>query len=159
MEAVIREATAGDYEVLCGLFDEVDTLHRDHLPHIFRRPAGPTRERAYYAGLIADENVGLFLAEVNRRAVGFVHGVIREAPAIPILIPRRYAVVDSIGVKADYRGRGIGRMLMHHIHAWAIAAGAGVIELNVHAFNTAAISFYRKLGYEVTSQRMSRSLD
>lgn len=159
MEAIIRAATAGDYAALCALFDEVDALHRDHLPHIFRKPAGPARERAYYADLIADENVGLFLAEVNQCAVGFVHGIIREAPAIPILVPRRYAVVDSIGVKADYRGRGIGRVLMQHIHAWAIAAGASAIELNVHAFNAGAIAFYRRLGYEVASQRMSRSLD
>jgi ribosomal protein S18 acetylase RimI-like enzyme len=159
MEAIIRAATAGDYATLCALFDEVDALHRDHLPHIFRKPAGPARERACYDGLIADENVGLFLAEVNGSAVGFVHGVIREAPAIPILVPRRYAVIDSIGVKSGFRGRGIGRMLMQHIHAWAITAGAGAIELNVHAFNTGAIEFYRKLGYEVASQRMSRPLD
>lgn len=159
MEDVIREATSADYEVLCALFDEVDALHRDHLPQIFRQPPGPVRERAYYQGLLADEAVGLFLAEVDGTAVGFVHGVIREAPAIPLLVPRRYAVVDSIGVKADYRGRGIGRMLMHRIHAWASAAGASAIELNVHAFNASAIAFYRRLGYEIASQRMSRSLD
>ncbi len=29
----------------------------------------------------------------------------------------------------------------------------------VHAFNSGAIAFYRKLGYEVASQRMSWSLD
>lgn len=150
---------ADDYAAFCELCDEVDALHRDHLPRIFRRPTGPARERAYFEGLLADEAVGLFLAEVDGAVVGFVHGVIREAPAIPILVPRRYAVVDGIGVKTDCRGRGIGRMLMCHIHAWAIAAGAGAIELNVHAFNAGAIAFYRSLGYEVASQRMSRSLD
>lgn len=159
MADIIRAATADDYDAFCELCDEADALHRDHLTHIFRRPTGPVRERAYFQGLLADENVGLFLAEVDGAAVGFVHGVIREASALPMLVPRRYAVVDSIGVKRDYRGRGLGRMLMCHIHAWAIAAGAGAIELNVHAFNAGAIAFYRSLGYEVASQRMSRSLD
>jgi ribosomal protein S18 acetylase RimI-like enzyme len=159
METVIREATTDDYEVLCELFDEVDALHRDHLPHIFRKPTGLVREPAYYQGLITDENVGLFLAEVNGSAVGFVHGVIRDTPPIPILVPRRYAVVDSIGVKSDFCGGGIGRMLIQRIHVWAIAKGATAIELNVHAFNTGAISFYRKLSYEAVSQRMSQSLD
>ena len=106
-----------------------------------------------------DENVGLFLAEVNGGAVGFVHGVVRDTPAIPILIPRWYAIVDSIGVKSDFRSDGIGRMLMDAIHAWAIAKGASAIELNVHAFNTGAIRFYRKLGYKTASQRMHQSLD
>lgn len=159
MEVVIRQATVDDYQALCALFNEVDALHRDQLPHIFRKPTGPIRERAYYDVLIADENVGLFLAEVSGRAVGFVHGAIREAPALLILVPRRYAIIDNIGVKADYRGRGIGRKLVYHVHAWATAAGAGAIELNVHAFNTGAIAFYCRLGYEVASQRMSRSLD
>jgi diamine N-acetyltransferase len=159
MEAIIREATADDYEVLCALFDEVDTLHRDHLPHIFRKPTGPVRERAYCQGLVMDENVGLFVAEVNERAVGLVHGVFRDASALPIFVPRRYAIVDSLGVKSDLRGGGIGRMLMQRIHEWAIAKGANAIELNVHAFNTGAISLYRKLGYEAVSQRMSQSLD
>ncbi len=109
--------------------------------------------------MITDENVGLFLAEVNGSAVGFVHGVVRDTPAIPILVPRRYAIVDSIGVTSGFRGGGIGRMLMERIHAWAVAKGASAIELNVHAFNSGAISFYRKLGYETVSQRMSRSLD
>jgi ribosomal protein S18 acetylase RimI-like enzyme len=159
MEALIREATADDYETLCELFDEVDALHRVHLPHVFRKPTGPVREQAYYRGLITDENVGLFVAEVSGSAVGFVHGIVRDTPAIPILVPRRYAIVDSIGVKSDFRGSGIGRMLVQRIHAWAIAKGASAIELNVHAFNTGAVSFYRKLGYETVSQKMSQSLD
>jgi ribosomal protein S18 acetylase RimI-like enzyme len=159
MEVLLRAATADDYEALCELFDEVDGLHRDHLPLIFQQPTGPVREQAYHQGLITDENVGMFLAEVNGSAVGFVHGVVRDTPAIPILVPRRYAIVDSIGVTSGFRGGGIGRMLMERIHAWAVAKGASAIELNVHAFNSGAISFYRKLGYEVASQRMSRSLD
>ncbi len=159
MEALIREATADDYEALCEPFDEVDALHRDHLPHLFRKPTDPVREQAYFRGLIMDENVGLFLAEVNGSAAGFVHGVVRDAPALPIFVPRRYAVVDNLGVKSDFRGSGIGRMLIQQIHAWAIAKGASAIELNVHAFNTGAIRFYRKLGYETVSQRMSQVLD
>jgi diamine N-acetyltransferase len=91
--------------------DEVDALHRAHLPHIFRKPTGAVQEQAYYQGLITDENVGLFLAEVNGSVVGFVHAVIRDAPALPIFIPRRYAVVDNLGVKSDFRGGSIGRRL------------------------------------------------
>jgi diamine N-acetyltransferase len=159
VEMVIREATADDYEVLCELFDEVDALHRDHLPQIFQKPTGPVREQETYRGLIMDENVGLFVAELNERAVGFVHAVIRDTPALPIFVSRRYAIVDGIGVRSDMRGGGIGRMLMNRIHEWAMAKGAIAIELNVHEFNKGAIRFYRKLGYDTVSQKMSRLLD
>ena len=159
MAVVIREAAADDYEALCELFDEVDALHRDHLPQIFQKPTGPVWEQETYRGLITNGNVGLFVAEVNERAVGFVHAIIRDTPANPILVPRRVAIVDSIGVKSDFRGGGIGRMLMHKIHEWAIVKGAIAIELNVHEFNRGAISFYRKLGYDTVSQKMSKLLD
>jgi hypothetical protein len=92
----IRKATPEDYKTLCELVDEVDDLHRGNLPHIFQKPNGPVRENDYYRGLITDENVGLFVAEVGEKLVGFVHSVISDAPAIPILLPRRYAIVDSI---------------------------------------------------------------
>jgi hypothetical protein len=77
VEVSIRKATAEDYNALCELFDEVDALHRDNLPHIFQKPKGPVREQDYYWGLIANENVGLFVAEIGEKLVGFVHAVIR----------------------------------------------------------------------------------
>jgi GNAT superfamily N-acetyltransferase len=140
VEVVIREATADDYAVLRELFDDVDALHRDNLPQIFQKPTGPAWEQEYYRRLITDENVGLFVAEVNEKVLGFIHAVIRDTPPIPILVPRRYAIVEGIGVRSDFRGGGIGRMLMDRIHEWAIVKGAIAIELNVHEFNRGAIS-------------------
>lgn len=158
MEVSIRQATAEDYNVVCDLFDEVDALHCDSLPDIFRRSTGPARELDYYLGLIADEDVGLFVAEVGGRIVGFAHAVIREAPAIPIFVPRRYAVVEGIGVTAEFRGRGIGRGLMDTVEAWARARGARSVELNVYEFNNGAIAFYESLGYGTRSRKMSKAL-
>ncbi len=159
MEIYIRKATAKDYDILCELFDEVDALHRDNLAHLFQKPNGPVRERDYYEGLIADENVGLFVAAVGEKPVGFVHAIIKDAPAIPIFVPRRYAIVDNIGVKPEFRNQGIGRLLMDTIHKWAITKGATSIELNVYEFNQTAIAFYQRLGYETYSRRMSRTLN
>jgi ribosomal protein S18 acetylase RimI-like enzyme len=159
MEVSIHKATAEDYNTLCELFDEADALHRGTLPHIFQKPNGPVRERDYYWGLIADENVGLFVAEVGEKLVGFVHAVIRDAPAISVFVPRRYAIVDGIGVKSEFQNHGIGRMLMDTVHEWAIAKGATSIELNVYEFNKTAIAFYQRLGYETLSRKMSRVLN
>jgi ribosomal protein S18 acetylase RimI-like enzyme len=159
VEVVVREATADDYAVLCELFDEVDAFHRDGLPRVFQRPTGPVREQEYYRGLITDDNVGLFVAEVNEKVVGFVHARIIETPVIPVLVPRRYAIVDNLGVKSEFRGSGIGRRLMHKIHAWVTTKDAESIELNVYEFNQGAISFYQKLGYDTFSIKMRKVLD
>ncbi|MGD9094002.1 MAG: GNAT family N-acetyltransferase [Anaerolineales bacterium] len=159
MEVSIRKATAEDYNALCELFDEVDALHRDNLTHIFQKPNGPVREYDYYLGLITDENVGLCVAEVGKKLVGFVHAFIMDTPVVPVFVPRRYAVVDSIGVKSEFQNQGIGRMLMVTVHAWAIETGATSIELNVYEFNKTAIAFYQSLDYETLSRKMIKTLD
>lgn len=155
---VIRKAMLDDYDELCALIVEVDELHRNNLPQRFREPKGPTREWEYYRSVITDENMGFFVAEDDGKLVGFVHVVVRESRDIPILVPRRYAVIDSIAVKEELRGTGIGRGLMERAHEWGLSMGVTEMELNVFAFNEDAVAFYRKLGYRTVCHEMSRPL-
>ena len=157
MTISVRKATTNDYNTLCELFDEIEALHRDNLPHIFQKPRGSVREK-YYSGLMADENVSLFVAEAGGKLVGFVHAIVRDTPAIPVFVPRRYAIVDSIVVKSEFQNHGTGRILMDKMQEWAIAKGAVSIELNVYEFNETAISFYERLGYQTFSRKMSKDL-
>ena len=120
MEVSVHKATADDYNALCELFDEIDALHRDNLPHIFQKPSGPVREYGYYSGLIADENVGLFVAEIGEKLIGFVHAIVRDTPAIPVFVPRRYAIVDSIVVESEFQNHGVGGVLMDTMQEWAL---------------------------------------
>ncbi|GAB4472395.1 MAG: GNAT family N-acetyltransferase [Anaerolineales bacterium] len=159
MDINIRNAIATDYPALCELFEEVDALHRVNLPHLFQKPHGSAREMAEFLELITDENVGLFIAERDDKLLGFVHVIVREAPPIPIFVLRRYAVIDNLGVKSEYRRHGIGQMLMSTAQKWALAKGATAIELNVYEFNQTAIAFYHRLGYEDLSRKMIKRLD
>jgi ribosomal protein S18 acetylase RimI-like enzyme len=159
MKLSIREAVASDYDDLCALFDEGDALHRENLPRVFRKPGGAARSKDYVLALVADEAVGIFVAQVGDRLVGSICVTIRESPELPIFVRRRYAVVDNVVVKEEFRRAGIGRSLMEKAHAWALAQGADSIELNVWEFNLGAIEFYRTLGYETASRKMSRRLD
>jgi ribosomal protein S18 acetylase RimI-like enzyme len=158
MELSIREAVASDYDELCDVFDEGDALHRENLPRIFRKPRGAVRGRDYVLGLIADEAVGFFVAQVRDRLVGSICVMIRQSPEMPIFVRRRYAVVDNVVVKREFRRTGIGRALMEKAHEWAVAEGADSIELNVWEFNREAVEFYKTLGYETASRKMNKRL-
>ena len=158
MKISFRKATVDDYNNLCELFDEINSLHRNNLPYRFRKASGPAREQNYYSGLIADENVGFFVAEMGDKLVGFGHVIVRDTPAFPIIVPRRYATVDSIVVKPGFQQGGIGRVLMNKMQEWAIVKGVTSIGLNVCEFNQTAISFYEKLGYQTISRKMSKEL-
>ncbi len=159
MEATIRKATPQDYSELCVVIDQGDALHRDNVPQLFQKPIGPVRSRDYILGLLADENVGLFVAEQDGTLVGFVHVIIRDAPAVPMFVPRCYAMIDSIAVREEYRGQGIGHALMTQAHDWAAAKGATSVELNVYDFNKQARAFYRSLGYEIQAHWMRKPLE
>ncbi len=159
MTMVIREAVEGDYKALCGLVDQVDKPHRDRLPGRFKAAEGPARSQDFFFKAISASDVGFFVAEIERSLAGLVHVVVRDAPDVPILVPRRYAVVDNLVVRADLRRSGIGRALMSKAYGWARGKGATSIELNVYDFNQPAMAFYRALGYEIISHRMSRSVD
>lgn len=158
MDIAIREATAGDYEALCIIMHEVDRMHRDALPQRFRTPDGPARERDYVMNAIRSPDVGLFVAEKAGQLVGFLHAIVRHTSDIPILVPRRYVVIDNLAVTEEHRRSGIGRALMEKAEAWARAKGATSIELNVYAFNQTAKRFYQELGYKIVSHRMTKSL-
>jgi ribosomal protein S18 acetylase RimI-like enzyme len=158
MTVNIRQAAQEDYSALCELFDEIDAYHRDRLPHLFKHPGGPARDLEYFSWLVSDENVGFFVAEIDERLVGLIHALVRDAPDIPILVPRRYAIVDTLVVKSDFQQQGIGKQLMDSIQAWALAKGATCIELSVYEFNQTAISFYEGLGYQTLSRKMSKDL-
>jgi ribosomal protein S18 acetylase RimI-like enzyme len=109
--------------------------------------------------LIADPNVGFFVAVGDEDLVGCIIIAARQTPDFPILVPRSYAMVDCIVVKQLYRGHGIGRALMAAGERWARARGIEAIELNVFEFNTAARAVYERLGYETVSRRMVKTLD
>jgi len=158
MEVLIRPAREQDYEALCAIIGEVDRLHRDNLPHRFQAAEGPARSKSFLVRRMGAPDIGLFVAETEGSLVGFIDVEIRHTPDVPIFVPRRYAIVDDIAVKAAYRRSGIGEALMSEARAWAEAKGATSIELNVYAFNRGAIAFYRQLGYEVLSHRMVKRL-
>lgn len=58
--------------------------------------------------------------------------------------------VPSLGIAVDgqWRGQGVGRRLVTHLHVIAAARGAATVRLKVYRTNTAAIALYRSFGYE-----------
>lgn len=166
MQIAIRAATVRDLDELSEIIEEVDSLHREHLPHIFRKPHGLPRDRTYMRELLGDDLCGLFVAQATGlgqgktegQILGFVQAAIRDTPPIPILVRRRIAVVENLAVREGTRRVGIGRALMRHAQHWAEGLGATEVELNVYEFNQAAVSFYRSLGYTTSNRRMSKRL-
>jgi L-amino acid N-acyltransferase YncA len=60
----------------------------------------------------------------------------------------RYSVEHSVHVRADRRGRGIGRALVEALFPHAATMGKHVIIGGIDADNAASIRFHQQLGFE-----------
>lgn len=54
----------------------------------------------------------------------------------------------GMGIIPEYRGKGIGSMLLKEVISLCRAKGLEKIELDVYAENSAAIALYKKFGFE-----------
>lgn len=68
------------------------------------------------------------------------------------------AWVYNVEVSPEHRGKGYGRAIMLAAEELLRGRGVGRLGLNVFGGNRTAIALYDSLGYEVTSQQMSKPL-
>jgi GNAT superfamily N-acetyltransferase len=61
-------------------------------------------------------------------------------------VGRRGLYLEDLFVRPGHRGRGVGRALLQHLAALAVARGCGRFEWAVLDWNQPAIRFYRSLG-------------
>jgi ribosomal protein S18 acetylase RimI-like enzyme len=158
MDYVIREATPHDLDGVNRVLAEVDTYHHDALSQIFRAPEGSPRAIAYLLAVIAADDAALYVAESDGTVIGVVQVGARSTPDIPLLVPRRYAVVETLAVLAAHRRAGVGRALMARAQRWTAEHGMTEVELNVWEFNRDAIAFYQALGYSTVRRTMHRDV-
>ena len=92
-------------------------------------------------------NSRYFLVAVNDedQIVGYA-GVLVVAPGVE-------ADVLTVGVLPEYLRQGIATRFMAELEKWSISKQAPAMMLEVGTENTAAITLYKKLGYENISTR------
>jgi GNAT superfamily N-acetyltransferase len=97
--------------------------------------------------IIAYERAGLFVAEGEGKLAGYIHAFLRDTPAAVVLVPRRFAMIDSMAVGANQRRKGIGQALIAQVRRWTREQAATSVDLNVYEFNRDALLFYESLGF------------
>ncbi len=151
----IRPATEDDFSQICSVLEELDTIHREALPHVFRRPGGPPRSADDLRKMASDTAV-LIVAELEAKVVGVANAYLLDTPERFVFRARRTAVVDNVVVAKRFRRAGIATLLLRNLESWAESLDAHAVELNVWSFNEAATAFYRSLGYSTIRERLAK---
>jgi len=99
-----------------------------------------------------------FLGEIQNTPVSFPLVVVQKPTekVIGYIIYwhiREDVQVNNIAVHPDFRGKGIGEALMRHVIAKVRKDGATFMALEVRPSNAAAVTLYKKLGFEMLGSR------
>lgn len=70
----------------------------------------------------------------------------------------RHIEPDNVIVHPDYRGKGVGGILMNWIHEYAIGLNCLTSELNAKVSNEAGKRFRERLGYQVVGYHFIKPL-
>ncbi len=138
----IRIATFADVEAWAGLrvqlwrdmsLDE----HQDEIAAMLARP-----REAYIAFLDEDSGAGLR---------GFAEAALRRdhvngCETTPV------AFLEGIFVRAEHRGRGLGRRLLRAVRSWAHETGCSELGSDADLANTTSHAFHQAVGFEETER-------
>lgn len=140
---VVRYAKSSDYDRVEVLMKQVQQLHMEWRPDIYKMGA-TVLPRDIYEKAVAEKN--FLVAEVDGKVVGllFFYVYHRENDTS---VTRDVLFVDSMAVHEDFRGQGIGRALFDYVKAMAAEKHIDALELSVNAKNTDAMAMYRKYGF------------
>ena len=107
MAVVIRHATAADLPALRTIFDDVDACYQTALPHVSQCIEGSRRSDEFLLACVQNRAGILLIAERDASPVGLLYALERMPPEMPLFVPGRFAVVDSLAVLPEAQGEGI----------------------------------------------------
>lgn len=140
----IRKGTIKDYDDvlnLLGQLEKVEVKFDNNLRiGYFATEEGKSATRK----AIRKRNVIFLVAENNNKVVGFVLGKVSKQ----VWWNRRpVGFIDDVVVDSNYRGQGIGQMLLLEFEKIAKSQGAFYIRLLAFPNNLPAVNFYKKDGF------------
>jgi len=154
----IRQATPADAARLSSLCVDVQRLHAQHHPEIFRMPESEAFAVAFFDEILAEPKSRIFIAEEDGHEVGFIFFQLIERPESPFTFARRLLHIDQISVRPAAQRRGVGAALMGQAEAVAKEWNVERIQLDSWGFNTSAHQFFEYLGFQKFNFRFWRHM-
>ena len=144
----VRRAEIKDIPGILKLLVQVDMVHHEGRPDLFKGPA--TKYNAEeLKGIIADKKTPVFVCVDDS---GFVAGhafcIAKQELDNSVLTDIKTLYIDDICVDEKARGKHVGTMLYEHVRKYAEDNGFYNITLNVWECNPTARKVYESLGFK-----------
>ena len=142
----IRKAIESDIKGIVKLLLQVDMIHHNARPDIFKGPAHKYTEDEL-KDLLKDDKTYVFVCvDDNENILGHAFCICKQIREHNILTDIKTLYIDDICVDDNMRGQHIGKSLYDYVVNFAKENGFYNITLNVWECNPGAIEFYKKMG-------------
>ena len=150
MEVIVRLPRLQDYERVSQIMDQVQQLHVEWRPDVYK-PASPLITMDMFEAILKDEN--WYVAEADGVVVGVLELMKRHVES-PAQVTKDVLFISTMAVDEKYRGKGIGHLFFEKVKQLKQEKGYDTIELQVNAKNRLAYEMYRKYGFTEKSINM-----
>lgn len=134
----------------------VGKLHDEKMPKYFNQTSQEEHLRIIEE-MSRDENNYILVARIEDKVVGFAClGIINnEQKGYKV---KRVGYIYNLGVDEEFRRTGVGRKLVESAIDYFKTNECEAVDLNVFWFNSEALEFYKKLGFEVLDVNLRKGL-
>jgi ribosomal protein S18 acetylase RimI-like enzyme len=154
----VRRAVKEDISRVLELLVQVDMVHHNGRPDIFKGPA--TKYNAEeLEKIFGDDTTPVFVC-VNEDGVVMGHAfcIHQQHVGDSVLTDIKTLYIDDICVDEAYRFKGVGKALYDHVLEYAKGEGFYNVTLNVWTCNPSAMKFYEAMGMKPLKVGMEQIL-
>lgn len=143
---MITLAPTRDAQLLALLNKDVQDLHHRLQPHIFK-PWDQDSIASALKTMLQSADLLAFVAKVDGQHAGYILLKVIEKDENAFAYADRMIYIDQISVKNEFRGQGIGRILVEKAFEVAREEGITKIQLDHWTNNEGARAFFGKNGF------------
>lgn len=147
----VRTAVLDDIDGIAKLYIKQFCKMKDLQPDFFQEGS---QSKEFIKSIIEENNSDFLVIMNENHMVGFLLLQSKETPDFSCFIKHKYAYLMDIVISEDYRGKGMGSLLLNEAKIWANDKKLDYIELNVLSNNNDAIQFYQRHDFKEKSQTM-----
>ena len=143
---MVRRAEKKDIPAIMDLLVQVDMVHHNGRPDIFKGPTTKYDEKQLEEIIADDEKPVFVYVDEFEKVKGHAFCVHMQVKEHRVLTDIKTLYIDDICVDEKARGSHIGKALYEHVLSYAKKKEFYNITLNVWACNPGAMKFYESMG-------------
>lgn len=149
---MIRKANKNDIGRIIELLHQVDMVHHEIRPDLFKPYTTKYNEQELEA-LLDNDNNPIFVYD-DGEVLGHAFCQITDVKSHKLLQDAKTLYIDDICVDEKARGKHVGKALYEFVRDYAKSIGCYNMTLNVWEGNDPALSFYKNMGMKVQKTGM-----